>query len=593
MQDISPERRCTRKKSCFLFKYLKNIFESVPPILYDPYCIHVSYFAAISLVGLIPLRFSPTKSKRYLNVLDAFYTSVSAATVSSLGVVAMEDLSHFHLVVMTILMLLGGEVFTSLCSLHLARIRLRLRIRLQRSNLHHNSMNSTQMLELHRYQSTSDQGKSTTHLDQYLHGKDQMRKESILRPNKAMTGPEDIIDDDLENLEMNGSRNMAVEECHNEVQSDADNVLDDDLEYQALTFLCYLCLGYFLFVQLVGFVLVYIYFCVSRGGERILSDRGVSKSLFVVFTVISSFANCGFTPLSDNMMPLRKHSVLLMILAFQILLGNTMFGPCFSAIFLTLRRFSREEGRRKIYDYIEKNGHRLFADHFFSRRQNMWLLLCAVGFLTIEVVMIFALHWNTVALDGLTVGEKVIGGVFQSVSIRHSGENIVNPQLLSPALLVIYIVFMYLPPYPFYKERRDIMNIKPLSKEESKKWSILTQFEKLVMHDSCYLLIAVILICIIESHNLSQDPLNFNVLAIVFEVVSGYGNVGISLGYNCILFSKMSKHYCEDVPYSLSGKWSTKGKVIIIMVMFFGRLKVIKSSLRRKLFMQNVVSHNF
>ncbi|GLJ32613.1 hypothetical protein SUGI_0656080 [Cryptomeria japonica] len=583
MQGISSEKRSTRPKRCFSIKCPKNVVRMLASIIHDSYLIHLGYFVAISLVGLIPLRLSPTKSKGYLNVFDAFYTSVSAATVSSLGVVAMEDLSNFHLVVMIILMLLGAEVFTSSCSLFLARLNH------YRSNLHHHSMNSNQMIDLHQYQITSYDDKSTTHFDHYLHAKNQSRRESIVSPKTAIVGLKDIIGDDLEHPEIKDSREKAAER---DVTSDAENVVDGDLEYEALTLLGYLCLGYFLFVQLAGIMLVYIYFCVSRGGERILSDRGVSKSMFAVFTVVSSFTNCGFTPLNDNMMPLRKHSLLLMILMFQILMGNTIFAPCFSAILHTLRQFSGVGVRRKVYDYIVKNGRRLFADHFFSTGQNMWILLSAVGFLTIQVVMLFALHWDTVALDGLTACEKVFGGVFQSVAIRHAGENIVNLQLLTPALLIVYIVFMFLAPYPLYKVGEDSMNIKSLSKKESsineEKWDIRMQFEKLFLHDSCYLFIAVMFICITERHNLSQDPLNFNVLAIVFEVVSAYGNVGISLGYSSVLFNKMSKDYCKEVTYSFSGKWSTKGKLIIIMVMFFGRVKGIKSSLRRKPHINNV-----
>ncbi|GLJ32617.1 hypothetical protein SUGI_0656130 [Cryptomeria japonica] len=336
MQDISQEKRGTRPKRFLSIKYLKNVVEMLAPILSDPYWIHFIYFVAISLVGLIPLRLSPTKGKRYLNVLDAFYTSVSAATVSSLGFVAMEDLSYFHLAVMIILMLLGADVFTSSCSLLLARLRLRLK--LHHSNLHHHSMNSTQMIGLHQYQITSDHGKSIKHFDHYLHAKNQIRRESIVSPNKAIVGSKDIIGDDLEQREIKDSREKAAER---NVTSDAENVVDGDLEYEALSFLGYLCLGYFLFVQLAGITLVYIYFCVSKSGDRILNNRGVR------------------------------------------------------------------------------------------------------GFLTIEVVMLFALHWNTLAMDWLTAGEKVIGGVFQSVAIRHAGENIVNPRLLNPALLIVYIVFMY------------------------------------------------------------------------------------------------------------------------------------------------------
>ncbi|KAH9322779.1 hypothetical protein KI387_017418, partial [Taxus chinensis] len=399
-----------------------------------------------------------------MNLLNAFYTSVSATTVSSLGVVPMQDLSELQLVVLVILMFLGGEVFTSMLCLHLTRLGLWLRL--------HDSNNSE-----------GEYG----------------------------------------------------------------------IEYEALRSLGCISLLYLGMVQIPGIAAVAIYFSFSSSGKHLLGSRGIRISTFAVFIVVSSFANCGFTPLNENMYPFRKnHGLLLMIVAFQILVGNTMFAPCFRALVCSISRFTED---RRVYDYIlmDKNGGRLYP-HLFSSRKCVWLTFTVVGFVAVEMVLLLALHWNSEALEGLSTWEKLIGGVFQSVAIRHAGENVVNPELLSATVIVLYVIMMYLPPYPLYVEG-DAKNVKPLpmtrgegsaESNSSHDESISMQFEKLFLHDLCYLIIAVMLICITERDKLIQDPLNFKVVNIVFEVASAYGNVGMSIGYNCSLFNKISKGPCEE-----------------------------------------------
>ncbi|KAH9321683.1 hypothetical protein KI387_016322, partial [Taxus chinensis] len=427
-----------------------------------------------------------------MNLLNAFYTSVSATTVSSLGVVPMQDLSELQLVVLVILMFLGGEVFTSMLCLHLTRLGLWLRLHDSNKFLQERNMDGIEMAD-----------------------------PDITRNNRS----HDIsVPEPGDNLRM--EFDMIVKNNEIEVYPNKDNSEGEyGIEYEALRRLGYISLLYLGLVQISGIAAVAIYFIFSSSGKHILGSRGIRISTFAVFTVVSSFANCGFTPLNENMYPFRKHhGLLLMIVAFQILVGNTMFAPCFRALVCSISRFTKH-GR--VYDYIlmDKNGGRLYP-HLFSSRKCVWLTFTVVGFVAVEMVLLLALHWNSEALEGLSTLEKLIGGVFQSVAIRHAGENVVNPELLSATVIVLYVIMMYLPPYPLYMEG-DAKNVKPLPKtrgEESAKSnsshdeSISMQFEKLFLHDLCYLIIAVMLICITERDKLIQDPLNFKVVNIVFEV---------------------------------------------------------------------------
>lgn len=66
---------------------------------------------------------------------------------------------------------------------------------------------------------------------------------------------------------------------------------------------------------------------------------------------------------------------------------------------------------------------------------------------------------------------------------------------------------------------------------------------------------------------------NFFSLYIYALFYSAYGTVGYTTGYSCQRRLNQEE-YCKDSNYGFAGRWSNKGKMVLIFVMFLGRLKM-------------------
>ncbi|KAE8729839.1 Cation transporter HKT4 [Hibiscus syriacus] len=251
--------------------------------------------------------------------------------------------------------------------------------------------------------------------------------------------------------------------------------------------------------------------------------------------------------------------LLLMIIPLS-LLGNTLFPPCLRFSVWVLGKVVKKV--RENSDYLLKNTGEIRYPHLLPARRSFCLVVTVLGFLVIQMVVFLVLEWNSGSLDGMSSLEKIVGGLFQSVNSRHAGETILDISTVSSAILVLAIVCMYLPPYATMLFLNDEDQLQK-RRERIKKNGV---------SNLAYLSIFVILICITERESIKKDPLNFNVLNIVLEVVSAYGNVGFTMGYSCKR-RLIGEANCEDKWYGFVGRWSDGGKAILIAVMFFGRLK--------------------
>lgn len=353
----------------------------------NSFLLQVLYFVALSSLGFWVLRsLKPRTDNGYSfkpGSLDLFFTSISAATVSSMSTVEMEVFSNSQLVVLTVLMFVGGEVFTSMVGLHLRKRRMWMLLK------------------------TEDKVTSIES-DLSIHS----------------TRPVDVID----RIELG-----MTQKSHSFGPDDRDY-----LRYLSVKFLGSVVLVYLVSVQVLGIAMVSIYLKVVSSAREVLRNKGLKMITFSVFTTISTFASCGFVPTNENMAVFGKNSALLLILIPQVLLGNTLFPSCLRFCFWALHRFMN----RAETSYLLRNAREIGYLHLLPRLHSRLLVATVFGFIGLQFVMFCALQWSSSALSGLGPYEKIVAALFQCVNTRHTGETVVDLSKLAPAILVLFVVMM-------------------------------------------------------------------------------------------------------------------------------------------------------
>ncbi|KAK1290128.1 Cation transporter HKT2 [Acorus calamus] len=446
----------------------------------NPFLINLFYFISISLLGSLALSLmNPRVPSQKPSFIDTLYLSVSASTVSGLATVEMEVLSNAQLVVLTLLMLFGGEVFVSMLSLPFNTIK-----------------------------------------------------------HKQRKHDQNRVADSLE--------------------SGNPNPPDKDLKLSSMKHLFYVVFGYHAAVVAVGAFSIALYVTRIAGAREVLARKGLRASTFSASVAISSFANAGLIPTNENMAIFRSDSGLLLMVVPLVLLGNTLF-PLF--LQLAIWVLKRVTGRPE-FDYMLGRHDEIRFRHLLPNGEYGPLTVGVLGIIVAQVVLFCAMDWRSDGLAGLSPYRKIIVSLFQGVNSRHAGESAVDFSVVSAAVLVLCIAAMYLPAYTSFL---------PLGTKQGKqRKGRLIEF--LHLSQIAYILVFVILVCIIEKNKMRDDPVNFSFLNVLFEVVSAYGNVGFSVSYSCARRLN-TDGACVDKAYGFSGWWSDAGKLIIIFVMLFGRLK--------------------
>jgi Trk-type K+ transport system membrane component len=191
-------------------------------------------------------------------------------------------------------------------------------------------------------------------------------------------------------------------------------------------------------------------------------------------------------------------------------------------------------------------------------------------------------------IESLPTAYRILDGLFQALAVRAGGFSVVTISDLRQGLLVLYVLMMYVSPFPVlvtmrhtnvYEERSlgiyaedtpiandpqsqsiftRLVNRHLFAHEGTRRHFIREQLRDQLSHDLWWIALAVFLVSIIESNNYTTDPVAFSTFNILFEVVSGYGCVGISTGYPG-----------RDI--SFCGVWHPLSKLILAAVALRGR----------------------
>lgn len=264
-------------------------------------------------------------------------------------------------------------------------------------------------------------------------------------------------------------------------------------------------------------------------------DLGWGRALYAsVFHAISAFNNAGFSIWSDSLSGYVGDPVVNLVITILFIIGGIGFTVVFDMW--------------KSKDFSQLSLH------------SKLMILGTIGINVISFFMIFVLEYNNPnTLASMSTPDQIQASYFQAVTPRTAGFNTLDIGSMEHASLFYMIILMFigggsastaggiklttallivLATFTFYKQREEVVTFK-----RSLPYPLILRALSLAMGSVVVVLVAIFIL------NLTEDA---PFLDIVFEGVSAFGTVGLSMG--------------------LTGSLTTVGKVTIILTMLIGKL---------------------
>lgn len=178
----------------------------------------------------------------------------------------------------------------------------------------------------------------------------------------------------------------------------------------------------------------------------------------------------------------------------------------------------------------------------------------------------------------LPVGIRILDGLFQAASTRTAGFSCINLALLHPGVLTSYLIMMYISVFPIAisVRRTNVYEEKSLgvyqhgetddSNENNNISYVGAHLRRQLSFDLWYIFVGFFILSISEGSKLMREE--FTMFAVLFEIVSAYGTVGMSLGFSA-------------GNASLSSQFTVVGKLVIIAMQIRGRHRGLPYGLDR------------
>ena len=268
-----------------------------------------------------------------------------------------------------------------------------------------------------------------------------------------------------------------------------------------------------------------------------------------LFHSVSAFCNAGFSLYSTSLTSMRSSMMLNVIIIILIIAGGLGF-VIYEEVYQNIKSMFRKRKRTESFSTYTKI-----------------VLITTVILILIGSIGFFVLEKNNIR-ETTTVSDMVLVSVFQSVTARTAGFNTIDIASLSTPSILMLIVLMFIGGAPFscaggVKVTTFAVIFLVVISSFRKRYGV-TCFNRKISSDVIYktavllfmsimlILAAVFFIVMFEKGGESFQEAKGAFLEIVFEVVSAFATVGLSMGDTA--------SYCSSSKY------------ILIVLMYIGRL---------------------
>jgi len=311
-------------------------------------------------------------------------------------------------------------------------------------------------------------------------------------------------------------------------------------------------------IEALGALLLLPAFSAARG------DAG-DALFFAVFHAVSAFCNAGFALFSDSLEsfggnPLVNGTVAVLIiiggLSFSVIVEVSGRGACYlKRLWFSVSEAFRRGGKKRLFE--DRRSFYPAPPKKFSL--NSRVVLIGTGLLLVLGMLLMYLTEHTGTLAQLPTGRQYLAAFFQSVTLRTAGFNTLPIGELATGTLLIMMLFMFIG--AAQGSTAGGIKINTLAVIYSYVQSVLSGRSDVVLYrysispehvQKAFLVLLFGFISIAGGSIILTFTETAPLQELLFETVSAFGTVGLSTG--------------------ITGRLSTAGKLVIIVLMFLGRL---------------------
>ncbi len=306
-----------------------------------------------------------------------------------------------------------------------------------------------------------------------------------------------------------------------------------------------------LWIEGIGAITLYITWL---AGAMELSPGYQSSPLkalwWCIFHSVSAFCHAGFSLEPDSLVRWVSNPWVNVVFMVLITLGALGF-PVLENMVPSRDDLSNHAGGPRLRGLFT----RIWRRYHLQTKVVLWvtLLLNLIG------MVIYLYYEYSASLAGLSLFDKVVASLFQSVTLRSAGFNTVNIGALTAPTIVMAVVFMFIGSAP--ASTGGGVRITTMTVAIMAVRTMLLGREDVELYGRrlptaiVYRAIAIVIVAVgvvAISLMLVMGTQNFSFEETLFETVSAFGTVGLSMG--------------------ITGELTTSGKWLMTFLMYFGRV---------------------